>query len=292
MKHIRKIISTVDRRYFGSCLRQLYWVLKPVNSLDRPIFLVGCSKSGTTMAGILFYAHPELGPVPPQAKSYESTSHFLNAVLVDNLFDVVAHNMEQKSIWDKRFPMGDVTLRTGAGLTLLQNPLDGIETKRLIADMTKDFRSKRFFVKQPFNLFRVHLIREIWPDSKILVIERDGRDVISSWGRKHDRWVKFGGYEQSIRTFAKKWNESIEHATQYQDQLGLYRFRYEDLISDPTRILRELFEYCEIEYKSTIYDQIVLRKDVGLWRSRIPDEFHPLVQELTRKNRIQLGYPD
>jgi hypothetical protein len=57
--------------------------------------------------------------------------------------------------------------------------------------------------------FRIHVLRDLCPQAKIAAIHRDGRDVVSSWGRKQNRWEQFGGYEPAIKMMARRWNEAI-----------------------------------------------------------------------------------
>lgn len=260
--------------------------------LDRPIFLGGCAKSGTTMLGLIFLSHPQTGPKKFSDQQQLPSLHELPHLLHEEVFNVVAHEMEKKQTWDKYFPMDGVDLRIGKELTLLKNPLTPAESVAFVEEITADFVEPRFFSKHPATGFRVHVIRELFPDAKILMVHRDGRDVIASWGRKGNRWKRFGGHESAIRLFAKKWNDTVEHIERFREELGLITFRYEDIVADHETAIADLFQKCELDSNDELLKAIELRDAKSLWRERIPEEYHSLVNELTAGNRAVLGYRD
>ena len=261
------------------------------HQLDRPVFVVGCSKSGTTILGILLSYHPKVGPKNTHGNAYSSLQHFLNAMLVDKVFNDVAHEMEEKQLWDQYFPINDCALRTGKELILYDNPLAARTQREFIDRLRRRLNEPRYCSKQPFNTFRVHVLREMFPDAKIVAIHRDGRDVAASWGRKQNRWEKLGGYENAIGIFARKWNEAVDHLEEHRETLNIYTLRYEDLLPAPWQQLSRVFEFCELDCPA-IYDGLQLRREIGLWRERIPQEYHDRLNRLTKKNRDRLGYTE
>ena len=243
------------------------------------------------MLGMIFLHHAQLGPKSELTQQFSSAGSGTAALLNDQCFDRIAHEMESKSLWDRFFPMQEVSLRIGKELTLLQNPLAPEAMRHLMTELAKPTApSERLFSKHPANCFRLHALREIFPTAKLIVIHRDGRDVIASWGRKGNRWHRFGGFEAAIETFARKWNETVDHVELYRDQLGVEVVRYEDLVREPIPVLRRLFQFCEIDESPDFVHRIALRQELGLWKSRVPNEFHPLLENLTARNRERLGY--
>ena len=256
---------------------------------DRPIFLVGCSKSGTTIAASLMYLHPEINGGENIISKFGNVSD-LNELTDVVIFGPFAHKMEKKVFWDKYFPINRVELRTGKELVLLENSLSFFKTFLFKNDLRKMQIGNRFFNKAPFNSFRINVLRELFPDAKIIAIERDGRDVVSSWGREANRWESFGGYNKAIPVFARKWNETIDHIEEYKNKLDVYTFKYEDLLKTPQQTLKSVFEFCELSYLQTIYDSIELTPQAGKWKARIPKEFHSMLSNLTSENLKRLGY--
>ncbi|MEQ9411655.1 MAG: sulfotransferase [Fuerstiella sp.] len=262
----------------------------PPVTLDRPVFLVGCGKSGTSMLGVLLMAHPDVGPKPELLRCLSAgLQDQVDAMLDDAIFGKVAAAIEQKAVWDRFFPIRGVPLRVGRELTLLKNPLSEKAQRQLRHQLTQNFRQRRFFSKAPFNTFRLHVLRELFPDARLIAIHRDGRDVVASWGRKQNRWQTLGGYEAAIRLFAAKWNESVEHIEACRHKLDVKVIRYEDLVAAPQRVLTELLNFCSLSVPAGLYDSLRLDDRTGLWRERIPEAFHSLVESLTSDNRQRLA---
>jgi len=267
-------------------------LLLPEKALEKPIFLVGCGKSGTTMLGLMFSFHPAIGPQNSHFDKFESPQEFLDNVLKAEVHGKVAHEMEEKPLWDRYFPTQGVDLRIGKELIVYSNPLGRVKTAMLRKEMTENFQELRFFSKQPFNTFRIHVLRELFPDAKILAIHRDGRDVVSSWGKEVNRWDKLGGFEKGIPIFARKWNEAVSHIEEHKDELEIFTVRYEDIIENPQRSLKQIFDFCELEFSDAIYNDLRLANQCGKWKERIPEDFHPELNRLTRENLQRLGYAD
>ena len=157
-----------------------------INSINivKPIFVIGCAKSGTTLLNSLLSIHPSTGP-----KSYgmdiDPGQSLVDALLLERSFNKIAHTVERKSLWDEFFPVpAYVDLRTGAELTLYQSGLDEKEVHLLKSKLVDGLSQPRLLAKQPSNTFRIHVLRELFPDAKIVAIHRDGRDVVASWAIK------------------------------------------------------------------------------------------------------------
>lgn len=265
--------------------------LRP-SPLERPVFLVGCSKSGTTMLGLILSCHPDLGPANPFLSRFGNLQAMLDAVLEDKVFDPIAHELEHKQLWDTFFPANHVPLRTGSELALTTNPLTPKRTRELCRALAALCPTGRLFCKGPFLSFRIHVLRELFPKARIVAIHRDGRDVVSSWGRKQKRWETMGGFGAAIEVLARKWNETIDHVEDARRELDLLTLRYEDFIAEPDATLQTICKYCALNYDGDLFGGLSLRQSVGLWRERIPAEHHRQLQDSTRRNRLRLGYAD
>ena len=258
--------------------------------LDRPIFLVGCCKSGTTLLSSLLLQHPDLGPKHRLVRGEGSSQDKVQQLLEDHHFNTLAHEVEQKEIWDRFFPMQNVKLRMGLELRLLENPLTADQQRELVKRLTTELREPRFFSKHPANLYRLHALKAMFPDARFIAIHRDGRDVIASWGRKGNRWKQFGGFASAIETFGKKWSDAVEHLEEYRAAFQIEVCRYEDLVQAPTHELQRLLSACDLPACESITENLELRSTPSLWRSRIPTEYHDLTEQVTARMRTRLGY--
>jgi hypothetical protein len=257
--------------------------------LHKPIFLVGCGKSGTTLLGTLLSQHPGLRPAPSSFDNSKFQS-YLDSLTDLSVHGIVAHEMEEKSLWDKYFPINETSLRIGKELILWGSPLNYFQERMLAGELGRNLGSKRYWSKQPFNTFRIHALKEIFPDSAIAAIHRDGRDVVASWGREGDRWNLMGGYESALPIFCRKWNEAIEHIETHKTALDLKVLKYEDLVINPSRTLESLFLACDLEWLPALYGNISVKNRTGVWRTRIPEQYHRQLNALLADNLQTLGY--
>jgi hypothetical protein len=82
------------------------------------------------------------------------------------------------------------------------------------------------------------VLLELFPDARIVHIIRDGRDVTSSLLE-----LSFG--PNSTYVAAKKWRNFIDHALDFaaRHPTNVYTLRYEDLIDNPEKYLREICNF-------------------------------------------------
>ena len=177
----------------------------------RPIFIVGCQRSGTTLLRLILDAHPRLSVGPE--------SRFL-----DDLAKVTGEE------WPRIEPYG--------------LPRDFLNQR--FAQLFHDFHAAyaesrgrvRWGDKSPRYTLRIPFLDELFPTCQVIHVVRDGRDVVSS---HRERW----GYASAYKATAK-WQRYIEAARAAGAELGPERFtevRYEHLVSDPEPTLRVLLEF-------------------------------------------------
>jgi 2-polyprenyl-3-methyl-5-hydroxy-6-metoxy-1,4-benzoquinol methylase len=241
----------------------------------------------------LLSVHPSIGP-KNIGMDLGSDQSIVDALLKEASFNRIAHNVERKSLWDEFFPIpAYVGLRTGAELTIFQSGLDDGQTESLKVKLADGLSEPRLLAKLPSNTFRIHVLRELFPDAKIIAIHRDGRDVVASWGSKDGHsWEMLGGYEQAIATFSRKWNESIDHIETFKSEIDIHVVHYEGLITNTVEELEKLLSFCELEPYPNSYNDMRLQSRHRQWISTIPPEHHAQVNRLTYRNRLRLGYLD
>ena len=105
-------------------------------------------------------------------------------------------------------------------------------------------------------------------------------------------WKMLGGYEQAIATFARKWNESVDHIEAFKEELDIHVVHYESLVTNTAEELGKLYDFCEMEPCLTGDSNIRLQSKHRQWISTIPPEYHEQVSRLTYRNRLRLGYLD
>jgi hypothetical protein len=207
-------------------------------SSDRPIFVVGCPRSGTTLLALMIHAHPRLA-MPPE-------SRFLTAT------------------WRKRAAFGDLRTRqqrralarscVGRGSRIRHLGLDRKETRRAIlaapptigsafgtvfAEYARRHGKARWGDKRPLYFQEVDVLLRLFPDAQVVHIVRDGRANVASLKRMP--WWPY----DSVASMAT-WSQAEYCARRDQRRLPddtFHLVRYESLVADPAGELGRLCDF-------------------------------------------------
>jgi hypothetical protein len=233
-----------------------------LKSVEKPIFIVGTGRSGSTILGKVLSMHRDLGFLDePKVMWYT----------IDPREDVNGHFNRGPALY--RFNSQDVT------------PELCEAAHRLFGAYLTVTRSKRVLDKNPEIVYRIPFVRTIFSDAKFIFLVRNGWDTISSitmWSKLFGRQVK-GEIEDWWGVNQRKWRfmvaqlvpteplltqvcEEIKLFTRHEDmaavewivtmQEGLrfmqslstciYLLRYEDLTQHPQDTLEKLLAFCEL----------------------------------------------
>lgn len=278
--------------------------LPPLRKVDRPIFIVGTGRSGTTMTGMTLSLHHDVG--------------FLN---------------EPKALWHSIYEHEDVVgsySRDKAFFRLSEKDVtDNVcrNAHRLYSAYLTFTQSKRVLDKYPEMVFRISFLKKIFPDAKFILMARNGWDVcrsIKTWSMK-----KGGRHKKEIHDWwgvnQKKWNllisELLENDSAYSASLGtikrfrshiymaliewiatmreglqqlqlyhenMYFLRYEDLIRNPEIELNKLLEFCELEKDKKL--QQYLKSIVYYHNPHKPFQIPMEIEPLFLDTMARLGY--
>lgn len=250
-------------------LRRIRDGIRP--ALERPIFIVGTPRSGTTFLGRCIGA-------------LSSVSYHFEPMATKSAAEYVYTGVwsDAKAGRFYRFVYRN----------LLRLHLDG---------------DLRFAEKTPRNCFLIPFLRRAFPDAQFVFIVRDGRDAALSHSKKpwlqedgdtskfdtgshqfgvYPRfWVEAGRREEfrTTSTFHRcvwAWRRHAEAALQTLDKVpeaAQCRLQYESFVQHPTREMRRLLEVLEVsndEAKRAIQfaTQNVHTDSVGAWREELTPE--------------------
>lgn len=286
---ILKTVSTTKNRY---------------KSIEKPIFILGTGRSGTTILGIVLSMHREVG--------------YLN---------------EPKAIWHVIYPHEDI----------IGNYSRGDAKYRLAAeDATGDMRqraaqmfgayltvtgSKRIVDKYPELIFRVGFVRALFPDARFIFLARNGWDTchsIANWsqrlgiqvnGEKHDWWGvndrkwkliaeqlvetdpafaeiadEAKGFERHLDRAAIEWVVTMQEGLYLLQALPdcIHLVRFEDLTRETDKTLDALCSFCELPTDNTFREYA--RQTLHPVPAREPFDLHPKVAPLFDEMMEKLRY--
>lgn len=209
----------------------------------HPFFVVGATRSGTTLLRVMLDRHPRVA-VPPE-------SHFI------------------PDLWERRHrygPDGRVHDRSaflhdlgtdprfaawGIPVEQVEQELPDTQGPALSEALAAAFRAyaraqgkERWGDKTPQYLEHLALLDRLFPTAQFVHLVRDGRNVALSV-------VDMGRLHRHPATAAYHWARTVERGRRLGRQLGERRYvevRYERLVATPEEELRSLCRFLDLEY--------------------------------------------
>ena len=254
---------------------------------DRPVFIVGCARSGTTLLRMILDSHPRI--------SCGEETKFLTDLepILGPHWRLLSSYGFDRAWWIDRI-------------------------RRFYGDFQADYLGRRgkarWAEKTPTYTMHLDFIDEVFPDAQYVHIIRDGRDVVASF---RERW----GYRAGVRAANSVWAMYVKTAQDFgrrQPPGRYHELRYEALVQETEPTVRSLLEFLGEEW-----DPAVLRHheldhdttdryatftasrreeagdDAAIYRSRIGagrTALDPVMKALLRRSAgsllAELGYAD
>lgn len=226
----------------------------------RPIFVVGCPRSGTTWLQSMLLAHPDLnGP-------REETAMF------SSVKDVLANDAVRAHVGDAVV----IDAVRAFAETMFVNSLAATPDARLVE-------------KTPHHALHLDIIEALFPDAFVIAIHRDGRDVVRSLLE-----VDFGTDDPGRA--ARGWVASTNAVERFRPTtLQVRDVEYESLRNDPVTGISELLEWAGLPVDDAVRAQLVERagtrvsehnqRDVAL----SPAAMHEVIRH-AGEQLVHLGY--
>lgn len=264
-----------------------YSISKSSRSLMSKVFIVGSGRCGSHWLLDLLLHHPmTFGERKTESKVFRIFEPYLRTSLdhsfsrkIKNLiryplgnresifwheiiqaYDQYAPNMSMKRFVTKTELIKIIDEIRNIKLPLerkLQLAIDRIYETYIIKYQTNT--SNVFVEKTPGHLSAVDLILEGFPESKVIEMVRDGRDVCKSHqALSHEgvEWVSDSRKEQ-----IKMWKRAIEKGKSFRSNpeyaQRILLVRYEDLKGDLSHELKRIFNFVEVTDEDSIIDEIV-----------------------------------
>ena len=243
--------------------------------IEKPIFIIGSGRSGTSVLYNLLSTHPELGWFSNySAKFYNLTPlPLLHRILDLPLLGSVA---KQGIVSNNRYSIKPSEAGRiyhdycgfESAIKSTEDDLNPEAEQKLKAAIRRHLRlsgKKRFLNKQTANTQRIRLIDTMFPDAQYIHIIRDGRAVANSmfnvsWWNDTDIWwldgMKAAEWEKqgkpAIELCGLHWMRDVKEILENKYLFGerYIELKYEDFIQDVHGTMKEITDFCGLGYEN------------------------------------------
>lgn len=204
---------------------------QPEAARDRPVFIVGCQRSGTTLLRLMLDSHSALACGP-------------ETLFLSDMERIITTDWHRLA----RFGFGqDYWL---AGIAAF---FGGVH-----ADYAAAHGKRRWIDKSPRYALHMDFIARVFPDAQFIHVIRDGRDVAVSHRQRYGYWA-------ALRTTAK-WPRYVRAARASATRLPAERYlevHYEDLVADAQGQLHRVLDFLGEPVEHGLLDFDKKSHDVG-----------------------------
>lgn len=254
-----------------------------------PVFVVGYSRSGTTLLRLMLNAHSKIA-IPPESELFRHTPMVLGRKRYseDATSAVVTSLMLLQPFFGKRISSEEI--REIVKQTL---PAD---TATLIAALYQDWArgmgkpDARWGDKKPQHWQFIDRLKSWYPASQFVHIIRDPRDVVASIEQTFPEHVVGRKYLPAHVISAWQWQYATGETERQGRLLGPERFmslRYADLTHDPETVCREICRFLRLEYEPRMLEFRLDAADPRIQGARPDRGRHP--HTLREVHRERLG---
>ena len=256
-----------------------------IESMD-PIFIGGAGRSGTSLLQAMLNAHPQVA-IGPELKVTPAV-----AKLWLRLSRMESHLQQYFNLGQ---PQIDEAIRNFI-LNLLE-PYRKHASKHRVGEKTPD------------NIFIFPCLHRIFPESPLVHVIRDGRDVVRSL--LNQNWVTNGKPApvcHDPKAAAKYWRRAIEAGNTAVQSPSLQKkylaVQYEELVTTPEKVMRDVLSHIGESWDSSVLDfyrnkkanynpkvhRPISTSSIGKWKEGLTPSIKHAIKPIVGPLLIKLEY--
>ncbi len=217
---------------------------------NRPIFVIGCPRSGTTMLSLMLHAHSRIA-MPPETRFltwvYRNHASFGDLSERENRRELALAIVKRRGTMFR-----DLGLDRGAVRKAIVEgpPTVGSAVGTVFRSYAQRFGKERWGDKRPGYYQNMDAIQAMFPQAQFVHLIRDGRDCVASLARVP--WFT-GGVIGGLAL----WTEAVDFGRRAARRLPadtFYELKYEDLVADPSGELQRLCDYLGEDFEDAMLE--------------------------------------
>jgi len=236
-------------------------------NIEHRFFLVGCARSGTTLLQSLLAAHPDVISFPE--------SHFFTT-------------LTPHATWRKRLGLANPRIkkhlenfydeigredgtRVSPGVFTIGMRRYALAFIRTLDNKAIAQETSNWLEKTPIHLHHITQIERYVPNSQIIHLVRDGRDVVASMHKITHRHPEVWDGARTIEECIHRWTGDIQRTRRHTGKPGHHVVRYRDIASNPENTLRRLCLSLGINYSENMIEEYqvegeAVSRGAGEWK--------------------------
>lgn len=231
---------------------------KAMKDYSEHVFVVGSSRSGTTLVTTLLLSSPIYA-------SYRAETQLLNGCEL-KYGNLSKQESKKKFLADwlrsRQFRRSGLTQEECKNLVLNKEITTYVRLLSEFMNIVAERQGcERWVDGTPGNALSLDLIAEYFPNARVVHVIRDGRAVALSRAKLGWCGVRTDSFDKALCYSAIKWERSVQTARSAKSFLGrrYYEIQYENLVGDPTQELGKLSEFLRIpefvyDVKDSVHD--------------------------------------
>ncbi|MEC7926926.1 MAG: sulfotransferase, partial [Candidatus Neomarinimicrobiota bacterium] len=279
------------------------------NISNKPIFIVGCERSGTTVVRLILHTHPNIA-IPPQTKIlkklYKRRLIFRDLSKKQNRSKIAEYIL---SNYDKKTKLVDLGIDSHNIYQNIQSSGNSIGAVGAIIfqEYAKKHHKLRWGDKRPYYIKYLRQLLHLFPDAQIIHIIRDPRDAVASL-------LSMSWWKKNLMNSILNWKEAVRRGSIMKKHLPsdqYFELRYEDFIDNPEQWIRQICGFLNEEFYPQMLQfqatagtaipnykmewhsatkQALSAKSIGRWKNDLTRQEACIVEKITGKEMIDYGY--
>lgn len=214
-------------------------------SIKKRVFLVGCSRSGTTISQVLVAGHSAICSFPETFFFIDSAKrfpwqYFLPSNRYKNILIDVLKRIQREDL-SSYIPGHPITFSYAADIYT-----------RILDSVAKEQNKDIWLEKSPMHVLHIDVIQQYVPNCHFIHVLRDGRDVVASIRDRSIKYPNRFGHEHHPDIAVKRWNKAIRSSKKYFGMSGHTFILYDKLIEHLDTTLDKICSDLNILFEPTM----------------------------------------